>query len=93
MPRLKAIAACLLAEYPTMPVAAARPASEIRLMMWPRPLGRILSIAASVPFMVPTAFTSSIRRWTSIGCSWARPVIRIPALLTQTSREPLRSTT
>ena len=69
MPRLKAIAACLLAEYPTIPVAAASPASEIRLMMWPRRSGRIFSIAASVPFIVPTAFTSSIRRCTSIACS------------------------
>ena len=43
-----------------MPGAAASPASEITLMMCPRPAGRIRSIAASVPFMVPIAFTSSI---------------------------------
>jgi hypothetical protein len=47
------MAACLLAEYPTSPVAAASPASEITLMMWPPPAGRIRSIAASVPFTVP----------------------------------------
>ena len=31
----------------------AGPASEITLMMWPRPAGRIRSMAASVPFTVP----------------------------------------
>ncbi len=49
VPRVKAIAACLLAAYEATPGAAASPASETTLITCPRPLSRIRSIAARVP--------------------------------------------
>ena len=90
---MKAIAACLLAEYATSPGAATIPAREITLTTWPRPAGTICSSAATVPFIVPTALIASIPARVGSSCSQARPVKRTPALLTQRSSAPASATT
>ena len=53
-------------------------------------LAIIRSSAATVPFIVPIALTSSIVRRVASSCSQEAPVTSTPALLTQRSSEPPR---
>src|SRR4029079_12252709 len=60
-------------------------------MMCPPPAGRITASAASVPFIAPSAFTSSSRRLVLPSCVHDGPVASTPALFTHTASPPGRA--
>src|SRR6266540_4106817 len=60
------------------------------LITWPRRAGRICARAARVPFIAPSALTSSTCRRVAASCVHDGPVTSTPALLTHNARPPGR---